>query len=91
MNINKKKKLFIYNISSKFNLNNLEVIKTIQKIMNTNLKIIISNSSSIENITQKLNYKKAIKELKWNPANNFKDGILKTVSWYKKNYKNLTK
>ena len=91
MNINKKKKLFIYNISSKFNLNNLEVIKTIQKLMNTNLKIITSNSSSAENVTQKLNYKKAIKDLKWKPTNNFRDGILKTVNWYKKNYKNITK
>ena len=92
MSKNKSKKLFIYNIGSKFNLNNLQVIKTIQKTMNSDLKITtVANKTSVENIAQKLNYKKAIKELKWKPTYNFKDGIFKTVNWYKKNYKKFNK
>ena len=90
MNKNNNKKLFIYNISSKSNLNNLQIIKSIQKIINTKSKILFLNNTSIENITQRLNYNKATKELNWKPTNSFDDGISKTVNWYKKNHKNLT-
>ena len=87
MGKNKNKKLFIYNLGSKFNFNSLEVIERIYKIININLKPVILNNSSIEIIAQKLNYKKAIKELKWMPITDFKVGILKTIKWYKDNYK----
>ena len=90
MNKNNNKKLFIYNISSKSNLNNLQIIKSIRKIINTKSKILFLNNTSIENITQRLNYNKATKELNWKPTNSFDDGISKTVNWYKKNHKNLT-
>ena len=90
MNKNNNKKLFIYNISSKSNLNNLQIINSIRKIINTKSKILILNNTSIENITQRLNYNKATKELNWKPTNSFDDGISKTVNWYKKNHKNLT-
>ena len=87
MNKNKKKKLFVYNLGSKFNLNSLEVVERIYKIMKINLKPIILNNSSIEIIKQKINYKKAQKDLKWKPNKNFTNGILETVNWYKNNYK----
>ena len=87
MNKKKKKKLFIYNLGSKFNLNSLEVVERIYKIMKINFKPIILNNSSIEIIKQKINYKKAQKDLKWKPKKNFTNGILETVNWYKNNYK----
>jgi CDP-glucose 4,6-dehydratase len=87
MNKNKKKKLFIYNLGSKSNLNTIEVVQRVYKIMNINLKPIILNNSSIEIIAQKLNYNKASKELGWKPATDFRSGILKTIKWYKDNYK----
>ena len=87
MNKNKKKKLFIYNLGSKFNFNSLDVVKRIYKIMKVNLKPVIMNNSAIEITAQKLNYKKAQKNLKWKPNTNFIKGIVKTVEWYKKNYK----
>jgi CDP-glucose 4,6-dehydratase len=87
MNKDKKKKLFIYNLGSKFNFNSLEVIKRIYKIINITLKPIILNNSSIEIIAQKLNYRKAVKDLKWKPVTDFNVGILKTIKWYKANYK----
>ena len=87
MKKNKKKKLFIYNLGSKYNLNSLEVVKKIYKTMNLNLKPIILNNSKIEIVKQKPNYNKAKKDLKWRPSTNFTDGILKTVNWYKLNYK----
>ncbi|MDC3294825.1 SDR family NAD(P)-dependent oxidoreductase [Candidatus Pelagibacter ubique] len=86
MNKNNNKKLFIYNLGSKFNFNSLEVVKRIYKIININLKPIILNKSSIEIIAQKLNYKKAVKDLKWKPITDFKIGMLKTIKWYKDNY-----
>ena len=55
--------------------------------MNLNLKPIILNNSKIEIVKQKPNYNKAKKDLKWRPSTNFTDGILKTVNWYKLNYK----
>mgnify|MGYP001159449452 CR=1 FL=1 len=87
MNKNKKKKLFIYNLGSKFNFNSLDVVKRIYKIMKVNLKPVIMNNSSIEITAQKLNYRKAYKDLKWKPNTNFTNGIVKTVEWYKNNYK----
>ena len=89
MNKNNNKRLFICNISSKSNLNNLQIIKSIRKIINTKSKILFLNNTSIENVTQRLNYNKATKELNWKPTHSFDDGISKTVNWYKKNYKNL--
>ena len=88
MNKNIKKKLFIYNLGSKFNLDSLEVVKWIYKIMNINLKPKISNNSSIEIIKQKIDFSKAKKELKWTPKVNFSEGITKTIKWYKENYQN---
>ena len=55
--------------------------------MKVNLKPVIMNNSSIEIAAQKLNYRKAQKNLKWNPNTNFIKGIVKTVEWYKNNYK----
>ncbi len=83
MKKNKKKKLFIYNLGSKFNLNSLEVVNLIYKIMKVDLKPVILNNSSIEIITQKIDFSKAKKELKWMPNTSFKEGISKTVKWYK--------
>ena len=88
MNKNDKKKLYIYNLGSKFNLDSLEVVKWIYKIMNVNLRPVILNSSSIEIIAQKIDFSKAKKELKWIPKINFTEGISKTIKWYKNNYQN---
>lgn len=83
MKKNKKRKLFIYNLGSKFNLNSLEVVNLIYKIMKINLKPVILNNSSIEIFAQKIDFSKARKELKWTPNTSFREGILKTVKWYK--------
>tara|TARA_B100001093_G_scaffold440452_1_gene440971 strand:- start:116 stop:1072 length:957 start_codon:yes stop_codon:yes gene_type:complete len=83
---NKKKKLFVYNLGSKYNLNSLEVVNSIYKIMKINLKPVILNNSSIEIVAQKIDFSKAKKELKWAPNTSFKEGILKTIKWYKEYY-----
>ena len=86
MKKNKKKKLFIYNLGSRFNFNSLEVVNLIYKIMKIKLKPVIINNSSMEIVAQKIDFSKAEKELKWMPSTSFKEGILKTVKWYKEYY-----
>lgn len=80
-----KKKLYIYNLGSKYNFNANQVVDMIYKIMGVNLKSVIKNKSRIEIEAQKLNFSKAKKDLKWSPKVNFKFGILKTLKWYKDN------
>ena len=54
--------------------------------MKIKLKPIILNNSAIEIVAQKIDFSKAKKELKWRPNTSFKDGILKTIKWYKEYY-----
>ena len=80
-----KKKLHIYNLGSKYNFTANQVVDKIYNIMKVNLKSVIKDKSRIEIESQKLNFSKAKKDLKWNPKINFKSGILKTLKWYKDN------
>jgi nucleoside-diphosphate-sugar epimerase len=54
--------------------------------MKVDLKPIILNQSSMENVAQKIDFSKATKDLEWIPNTSFKEGILKTVKWYKNYY-----
>lgn len=83
--LNKKENLRIYNVGSKFNLNVLEMTKKISKIVdNKKIKIRILNSSKKEIKSQKLNYQKIIKDLKWKQEINLNQGLRKTIEWYKR-------
>ena len=82
--INKKENLRIYNVGSKYNLNVIEMTKKVSSIIDNkkvNLKIL--NLSKNEIFSQKLNYKKIVKELKWKQKINLNTGLKKTVEWYK--------
>ena len=48
--------------------------------------IVIENNSKQEINFQKLNYAKAIKDLKWLPKTSLRIGLKKTIEWYKNNY-----
>ena len=81
----KKDNLRIYNVGSKYNLNVLEMTKKVSKIVdNKKPKIKILNSSKNEIASQKLNYKKIVKELGWKQKVDLNNGLSKTVEWYKK-------
>ena len=81
----KKNNLLIYNVSSKFNSNVLDLVKTIQFKINRKFNYTIANTSSQEIKKQKLDYKKITKELGWKPKTNLLKGLKKTINWYKKN------
>ena len=84
--INGKQHLRVYNVGSKYNMNVFKMINKISKIINkNNIKIKILNSSKNEILSQKLNYNKISKELKWKQKTNLENGLKKTLSWYKSN------
>ncbi len=82
--INSKRKLRIYNVGSKYNMNVFGMIKRISKLnKNKKIKIKVLNSSKKEIASQKLNYKKISKELGWVQKVNLEYGLQKTYDWYK--------
>ena len=82
--INSKRKLRIYNVGSKYNMNVFGMIKRISKLnKNKKIKIKVLNSSKKEIASQKLNYKKISKELGWVQKVNLEYGLQKTYYWYK--------
>ena len=83
--IKSNKKLFIYNIGSNTNLSVLSLTSKITKLMNVNIKPKILNKSKIEIPSQKLNYSKIKKELKWRPKTKINEGLKNTIEWYRKN------
>lgn len=84
---NKKKKLLIYNTGSKHNLNALQLIKKIYKILGVQENYVIMNSSKAEIQNQRLNYNKIKREIGWEPKFSLDFGLKKTISWYKQNIK----
>tara|TARA_Y100000590_G_scaffold470437_1_gene664897 strand:+ start:5915 stop:6898 length:984 start_codon:yes stop_codon:yes gene_type:complete len=86
----KSNKMLVYNVGSKYNLSVIQIVNIILKSMNkTYLKPIIKNSSKLELKTQKLNYKKITKELKWKQKINMELGVKSTINWYIKNFQHL--
>jgi CDP-glucose 4,6-dehydratase len=84
--INKKENLRIYNVGSKYNLNVLDMIKSISyHFKEQKIKSKIINNSKKEISFQKLNYSKIVKELKWKQKISLMEGLKITVDWYKKN------
>ncbi len=82
--INSNRKLRIYNVGSKYNMNVFGMIKKISKLnKNKKIKIKVLNTSKKEITSQKLNYKKISKELGWKQKVNLDDGLQKTYNWYK--------
>ncbi len=81
--IKQKEKLKIYNVGSKYNMNVFEMISKIAKLdKNKKIKIKILNSSKKEISSQKLNFKKITRELKWRQKVSLVIGLKKTYKWY---------
>ena len=84
-----KNKLLIYNVSSNFNSNVVNLVKKIQLQMKGKINYYIANSSKKEIKNQKLNFSKISKELGWKPKTNLDVGLSKTIDWYQQNIKLL--
>ena len=81
-----KKYCHVYNIGSKINLNPKKLALAIYSQFKIKPDIVIENNSKQEINFQKLNYAKAIEDLKWLPKTSLKVGLKNTIEWYKKNY-----
>ena len=82
--IKSNKKLRIYNVGSKYNMDVFGMIKRISKLnKNKKIKIKVLNSSKKEILSQKLNFSKISKELGWKQNVNLDNGLKKTFEWYR--------
>ena len=80
------KDLLIYNVGSRYNLSVIEIVKCIAKILNIKKNYyVIKNNSKNEIKNQRLNFKKISRELNWKQEVSLKDGLEKTINWYKNN------
>ena len=80
------KDLLIYNVGSRYNLSVIEIVKYIAKILNIKKNFyVIKNNSKNEIKNQRLNFKKISRELNWKQEVSLKDGLEKTINWYKEN------
>ena len=84
------------NISGAFNFSNGELLSVIDMVnrillnMNSKLKPIIKNEANNEIKSQYLDSTKAMRLLNWEPLYTIKDGLVKTIEWYK-GYFNVAK
>ncbi|MDC0565695.1 dTDP-glucose 4,6-dehydratase [Candidatus Pelagibacter sp.] len=89
-----------YNIGSNKNLNNIQVSKKLLEVsknlvkVGKKVKIYFVKDRPGHDIRYALNSDKIIKNLKWKPKTDFKEGIKLTFNWYNNNksyYKSLSK
>ena len=72
----------IYNLGSGHELENIEVVKKLLKILNANEKLIEFVRDRLgHDIRYRLNSDKVKKETGWRPRINFSDGLKETVEW----------
>jgi len=79
-----------YNIGGQCELSNLEVVKTVCTILDTQIPANAPHSELIKFVTDRpghdfryaMNTSKLSSELGWQPAETFASGIAKTVRWY---------
>jgi hypothetical protein len=75
----------LYNIAANQELKNIRVVKTILKLTNKPESLIKFVKDRLgHDLRYSLNTEK-IRELGWKPKTKFKDGIKKTLKWYKQN------
>ena len=73
----------IYNISANNELQNMDVVKTILKIMNKPMNLItFVEDRPGHDIRYSLDSSKIRTELNWKPKHNFEEALKQTVDWY---------
>jgi dTDP-glucose 4,6-dehydratase len=77
-----------YNISASNEINNLKIIKMILKLMDKPVDLIQHTKDRPgHDFRYSLDSSKIQKKLKWRTKYNFEDGLVETITWYKKNKK----
>jgi dTDP-glucose 4,6-dehydratase len=82
-----------YNISSKYELDNITIVETILEIMGKSLDLIeFVEDRPGHDFRYSLDSSKISKEIGWKNKTSFEEGIKKTINWYQENqksYKNI--
>ena len=83
-----------YNISSKYELDNITIVETILEIMDKSLDLIeFVEDRPGHDFRYSLDSSKISKEIGWKNETSFEEGIKKTIKWYQENqklYKNIS-
>ncbi len=81
----KKGKNEIYNVGSGKEISLNEVFIQVKKLLGTNIKPIYKSVTVLETERSAVDIKKIQKVFGWKPKTGIKEGLLKTIAWYKKN------
>jgi CDP-glucose 4,6-dehydratase len=73
-----------FNFSNELQITALELVNKIIRLMDSDVKPIILNQSSNEIMHQYLSAEKARKMLGWEPCFTIDEGLIRTISWYRK-------
>ena len=73
----------IYNIGTGKEVSINEVFKIAKKLLNSQIGAEYNNLANQETERSALDIQKITKELGWRPKNDIKDGLTKTIEWYK--------
>jgi dTDP-glucose 4,6-dehydratase len=77
-----------YNISSKYELDNITIVETILEIMGKSLDLIeFVEDRPGHDFRYSLDSSKISKKIGWKNETSFEEGIKKTIKWYQKNQK----
>lgn len=76
-----------FNFSTEVKMPVIDIVNEITKLMKTNLRPRILNEVKYEIKYQYLSAEKARKMLNWKPDYNIKEGLKKTIKWYKYYFK----
>jgi dTDP-glucose 4,6-dehydratase len=77
----------IYNLGSGNERQNIEIVKTILRILNKPLDLVsYVKDRPGHDFRYSLDFSKLKKELGWKPQVSLEDGLLMTVNWYKDNF-----
>tara|TARA_B110000467_G_scaffold53742_1_gene49197 strand:- start:3156 stop:4163 length:1008 start_codon:yes stop_codon:yes gene_type:complete len=77
-----------YNISSKYELDNITIVETILEIMGKSLDLIeFVEDRPGHDFRYSLDSSKISKEIGWKNKTSFEEGIKKTIKWYQENQK----
>ena len=71
-----------FNFSHEEEITVLEMIKSIQTVMSSDLAPVVLNEASGEIVRQHLDSSKARRLLSWRPAYMLEDALRETVAWY---------
>lgn len=73
-----------FNFSNELQVTVLELVREIQRLMDSNLDPVVCNEASSEIRFQSLSAAEARRRLNWEPRFSLEEGLTRTIAWYRK-------